>query len=86
MVSSPLRRHYALIPICHWPYHLEVSSCLLHLAHNLARARQRLDHLLAFLPPTDGEVAFLEEVLEFVGAVRVLEEFTLHFVFGVSEN
>ena len=39
---------------------------------------------MAFLSPTDGVVALLQEVIERIGSVHVLKEFALHFVFCES--
>lgn len=59
-------------------------NSLLHLTNNLARPTQALNHLVALLAAADGIVTFLEQLLELVGAVHVLEELSLHFVFRVS--
>lgn len=57
---------------------------LLNLTDDLTGLGQTLDHLLALLPSADGVLALAEQVVEFVGAVHVVEEFALHFFFGVS--
>lgn len=57
---------------------------LLDLADDLAGAAEALNHLLAFLAPACGVVAFLEELIQFVGAVHVFEELALHLVLGES--
>ena len=57
---------------------------LLHLADDLAGLAERLDHLLALLPAADGIIAFLEQVVDAVGPVHVLQEFSLHFFFRVA--
>lgn len=36
--------------------------------------------MLAFLPPSDGIIAFFEELIESIGPVHILEEFALHFI------
>lgn len=59
-------------------------KCLLHLANNLTGFAKRFDHLLTLLPPPDGVVALLEEVIESVGTIHILEQLTLHLVFGKS--
>ena len=58
----------------------------LHLADNLASLAQTLDHLQTLLPPPDGVVALFEEVVNLIGAVHVLQELTLHLVFGVRNE
>lgn len=57
---------------------------LLDLVDNLAGLSQRLDHLLALLPPPDGVFALLEQLVEFFLFIHLLEEFLLHFLLGVS--
>ena len=61
------------------PYILD----LLHLTNNLLRPGQTLDHLLTLLPPTDGVLALLEQVVEFLRLVHLLEQLALHVFFGV---
>ena len=58
---------------------------LLHLTDDLTGLGQGLDHLQTFLSPPDRVVAFLEEIVEFAGAVHVLEELSLHLVFCESK-
>lgn len=57
-----------------------IGSRLLDLAHDLAGLAEGLNHLLALLPPANGVVAFLEEVVDVIGPVHVLQQFALHFV------
>jgi hypothetical protein len=59
------------------------KSPLLHLANNLARSAKTLHHLQTLLPSPNGVVALLEQIVEFLSAVHLLEEFSLHFFFGV---
>ena len=59
-------------------------SALLHLTDDLARFRQRLDHLLTFFPSSDSMVAFLQEIVKFIDTVHMFKEFSLHFIFRVS--
>lgn len=56
---------------------------LLHLADDLARFRQRLHHLLAFLSSSNRMLAFLEQIVNFVGPVHLFEELSLHLIFRV---
>lgn len=60
------------------------SDLSLNLADDLARFGEGFDHLETFFPSADGEVAFFEELFEFVGAVHLLQQLTLHFVFCES--
>ena len=57
---------------------------LLHLAHDFLSSAQALDHLLAFLPPSNGVVALLEQIVDFLSAIHLFEQFALHFFFGMS--
>lgn len=57
---------------------------LLNLTDNFTSLAERFNHLLAFLPSADCEVALLEEVIERIGSVHVLEQLALHFVLGES--
>ncbi len=56
---------------------------LLHLTDNLLCATKTLDHLLAFLPPPDGVVALLEQIVKLVGPVHLLQQLALHVFFRV---
>ena len=47
------------------------SRPLLNLTHDLTGFAQALHHLEALLPPPDRVVAFLQKVVELVGAVHV---------------
>ena len=76
--SPPFTPH--ALPLPKW----ELRCPLLDLTDNLTGPRQRLDHLLALLSPSNGVVALLEELFEFIGSVHVLEQLSLHFVFRVS--
>lgn len=62
------------------------TLALLHLADNLACFRQRLHHLLAFFSSPDRVVAFFEEVVKFVDAIHMFEQFSLHLILGVSTS
>ena len=61
-------------------------AILLHLADNLAGFAQTFHHLLAFFPPSDCVVALLEKFVEFLCSVHLLEQFSLHFVFGEPDG
>ena len=45
---------------------------LLDLADDLASLTERFDHLLTLLPPSDGEIALLQQIIKGVGPVHVL--------------
>lgn len=61
------------------------GSGLLDLADNLASTAQTLDHLLTLLPPADGVVALLEQIVQLVVAIHVLQKLALHLVLGEPE-
>ena len=56
----------------------------LHLAHDLTGLAQALYHLDAFLPSPNRVVAFLQQVVELIGAIHVFKQLALHFFFGMS--
>ena len=57
--------------------------CLLHLTNNLLGPSQTLNHLLALLPPANGVLALLEQIVEFLCPIHLFEKFALHFFFTV---
>ena len=56
----------------------------LHLTDNFTRFAKTFHHLQALFPSPNGEVTLLQQVVNFIGAVHVFEEFPLHLIFGVS--
>ena len=66
-------------------FFLSIISSSLHLAHNLTGFAQTFDHLETFFSSSNGVVAFFQEVVEFVGAIHVLEQLPLHFFLGKSD-
>lgn len=62
------------------------ATGLLHLTDNLACFRQRFDHLLALFPPSNGVIAFFQEIVELAGAIHLFQELFLHLIFGMPEN
>ena len=62
------------------------GSGLLNLADNFAGTAQALDHLLALLPPADGVVALLEQIVQLVVAIHVLQKLALHLILGKPET
>ena len=71
-----------------WINRLVTKSTIssLDLADDLTGATQALDHLLAFLSSAGRVIALLKEFVELIGAVHVLQEFALHFIFGESRE
>lgn len=61
-------------------------KALLHLADNLRRPSQRLNHLLALLAPASGVIAFFEEFIKLVSPVHVRHELLLHCLLGKSDD
>lgn len=59
---------------------------LLDLADDLASLAQRLDHLLAFLSPTDGVIALLEQIVNTISPIHILQQLLLHVILGESVN
>lgn len=59
---------------------------LLHLADNLGGPSQRLNHLLALLPPAGGVVAFLEKLIQLISPVHVRHELLLHCLLGKPDD
>ena len=53
----------------------------LHLTDNLLRPPQTLHHLLTLLPPADGILALLEQIVQFLRPVHLLQQFPLHLFF-----
>lgn len=56
----------------------------LHLTNNLTRPAQTLHHLLTLLPPPHSIIALPQQIIQFRGAVHLLQQFPLHFLFRVS--